>query len=139
MRVIQIHRHALPAGGALCLHLTLQRVVPAGWAHSHETSPRRPSGSRLTGLRCRVGRRPDAYPDHLFLKALVVMLVRWGGGWTSRGLLAVLAEPTGQMAQVRVHLADPQGRFPSRRTWERRLDRLGASPAALLNIPLCAR
>jgi hypothetical protein len=47
--------------------------------------------------------------------------------WTAHGLLAVLAEPTRQMAQVRAHLTDAQGRFPTRRTWERRLDRLGAS------------
>lgn len=69
--------------------------------------------------------RPDSYADHLFLKALMVMLVR--RVWTAHGLLAILAEPTPQMAQVRAHLTDAQGRFPARRTWERRLDRLGAS------------
>jgi Transposase DDE domain len=75
---------------------------------------------------------PDVYADHLFLKALVVMLVR--RVWTAHGLLAVLAEPTRHMAQVRAHLTDPQGRFPTRRTWERRLDRLGASLPLLIAL-----
>lgn len=75
---------------------------------------------------------PDVYADHLFLKALVVLVVR--RVWTAHGLLAVLAEPTRQMAQVRAHLTDPQGRFPSRRTWERRLDRLGPSLPLLIAL-----
>jgi hypothetical protein len=62
---------------------------------------------------------PRVYSDHLMLKALVVMLVR--RVWSVHGLLAILAEPTSQMARVRAWLTDPQGRFPSRRTWERRL------------------
>jgi hypothetical protein len=65
---------------------------------------------------------PDVYADRLILKGLVVMLVR--RVWTAHGLLALLREPTPQMAQVRANLTDEQGRFPSRRTWERRLDRL---------------
>jgi transposase len=75
---------------------------------------------------------PDIYADHLFLKALVVMLVR--RVWTAHGLLAVLAEPTPQVAQVRAHLTDAQGRFPSRRAWERRLDRLSASLPLLIAL-----
>ena len=75
---------------------------------------------------------PDVYSDHLILKALVVMLVR--RVWTAHGLLAIVAEATPQMAQVRVHLTDSQGRFPSRRTWERRLDRLGASLPLLIAL-----
>ena len=35
--------------------------------------------------------------------------------------LAVLAEPTPEMHRLRGLLTDIQGRFPSRRTWERRL------------------
>jgi hypothetical protein len=66
--------------------------------------------------------RPDVYADHLILKGLVVMLVR--RVWQAHGLLAILSEPTPQMARIRAHLTDQQGRFPSRRTWERRLDRL---------------
>ena len=76
--------------------------------------------------------RPDVYADHLFLKALVVMLVRHVG--TAHGLLAILAEPTPQMTQVRAHLTDAQGRFPARRTWERRLERLGASLPVLIAL-----
>ncbi len=83
---------------------------------------------------------PDVYSDHLILKALVVMLVR--RVWTVHGLLALLDEPTSQMARVRAHLTDADGRGPSRRTWERRLDRLaGVLPLliALLGAYLLRR
>jgi transposase len=66
--------------------------------------------------------RPDVYGDHLFLKGLVVMLVRQV--WTAHGLLAILAEPTARMARIRALLTDDRGHLPSRRTWERRLQRL---------------
>lgn len=66
--------------------------------------------------------RPDVYVDHLFLKGLVVMLMHQV--WTAHGLLAIVAEPSAKMARVRAHLTDAQGRFPARRTWERRLQRL---------------
>jgi hypothetical protein len=63
--------------------------------------------------------RPTVYPDRLFLKALVVMVVRrLPRVGTS---LAVLHEPTAEMRQLRALLTDERGRFPSRRTWERRL------------------
>ena len=62
--------------------------------------------------------RPATYPDRLFLKALVIMLVRHLP--KVHTLLAVLAEPTPEMRRLRVLLTE-QGRFPSRRTWERRL------------------
>ena len=62
--------------------------------------------------------RPRVYPDRLFLKALVIMIVRHLPKVHS--LLAVVAEPTPQMRQLRELLTE-QGRFPSRRTWERRL------------------
>ena len=75
---------------------------------------------------------PDVYSDHLILKALVVMLVR--RVWTVHGLLATLAEPTPRMAQVRAHLTDRQGRCPTRRTWERRLDRLAGSLPLLIAL-----
>jgi transposase len=70
----------------------------------------------------------------------VVMLVR--RVWSVHGLLAILAEPTPQMARVRAQLTDPAGRFPSRRTWERRLARLaGVLPLliALLGAYLLRR
>jgi hypothetical protein len=84
--------------------------------------------------------RPDVYADHLILKGLVVMLVR--RVWQVHGLLALLSEPTAQMAQVRARLTDEHGRFPSRRTWERRLGRLaGVLPLliALLGTYLLRR
>jgi hypothetical protein len=62
--------------------------------------------------------RPPTYPDRLFLKALVIMLVRDVS--TVDGLLAILEQPTLEMQALRTRLTE-QGRFPSRRTWERRL------------------
>jgi hypothetical protein len=65
--------------------------------------------------------RPPRYPERLFLKAVVIMLVR--DVVTVDGLLAILAQPTVEMAALRQRLT-VDGRFPSRRTWERRLNRL---------------
>jgi Transposase DDE domain len=62
--------------------------------------------------------RPRRYPDRLFLKALVIMVVRHVP--KVQTLLSMLDEPTTEMAQLRGLLSE-QGRFPSRRTWERRL------------------
>jgi Transposase DDE domain len=70
--------------------------------------------------------RPHMYPDQLFLKALVIMMVR--RLHKVNEFLAVLAEPTPEMHRLRGLLTDPQGRFPSRRPWERRL---AAIPATL--------
>jgi Transposase DDE domain len=67
--------------------------------------------------------RPPTYPDQLFLKALVIMLVR--GVSTVDGLLAILEQPTAEMQALRGRLT-LNGRFPSRRTWERRLNGLPA-------------
>jgi hypothetical protein len=71
--------------------------------------------------------RPHTYPDRLFLKALVIMIVRRLP--KVHTLLAVLAQPTREMRQLRLLLAadGPQGRFPSRRTWERRLRAIPAT------------
>jgi Transposase DDE domain len=65
--------------------------------------------------------RPDVYTDRLFLKALVIMLIRRLR--TAYELLAVLGQPTAEMASLRLLLTG-HGRCPSRRTWERRLQRL---------------
>ena len=65
--------------------------------------------------------RPPTYPERLFLKALVIMLVRDVA--TVDGLLAILAQPTLEMRALRERLT-LDGRFPSRRTWERRLNAL---------------
>jgi hypothetical protein len=69
--------------------------------------------------------RPKVYPDRLFLQALVIMIVRHLH--TVHELLAVLAQPTLEMHQLRQRLTDERGRFPCRRTWERRLAGLPAS------------
>ena len=69
--------------------------------------------------------RPPVYSDRLFLKALAVMVLKQLP--TVHALLAVLAQDTPEMRQVRALLA-ADGRWPSRRTWERRL---GALPATL--------
>src|ERR671916_1016872 len=62
--------------------------------------------------------RPKVYTDRLFLKALVVMIVRHLH--TVHELLTVLDQPTPEMRQLRTMLTE-QGKFPCRRTWERRL------------------
>lgn len=76
--------------------------------------------------------RPWVYSERLFLKALVIMILRHLT--TVHGLLAVLEQPTPEMQQVRQLLME-DGRYPSRRTFERRLaalpDRLPAQIACL--------
>jgi hypothetical protein len=61
---------------------------------------------------------PKVYTDRLFLKALVIMIIRHLH--TVHELLSVLAQPTEEMRRLREGLCE-QGRFPARRTWERRL------------------
>lgn len=68
--------------------------------------------------------RPRVYADPLFLKALVIMIVRQ---LHSPGeLLAVLQQSTAEMQTLR-QLLTLDGRFPTRRTWERRLAALPAT------------
>jgi hypothetical protein len=62
--------------------------------------------------------RPHLYSDALFLKALVIMIIR--RLHKVGELLAVLEEPTPQMRSLRELLSE-EGRFPARRTFERRL------------------
>jgi len=62
--------------------------------------------------------RPKVYSDRLFLKALIIMVVRHLR--KVHELLAVLAEPTAEMQTLRALLTE-KGRYPTRRTWERRL------------------
>ena len=69
--------------------------------------------------------RPPVYSDRLFLKALVVMVLKRLP--TAHALLAVLDQPTPEMRQLRELLTEG-GRFPARRTRERRL---AAVPATL--------
>ncbi len=70
---------------------------------------------------------PKVYPDRLFLKALVIMIVRHLH--TVHELLSVLAQPTAEMRRLRELLCE-QGRFPTRRTWERRLKAIPDTLAA---------
>jgi hypothetical protein len=61
---------------------------------------------------------PKFYPDRLFLKALVIMIVRHL--YKVHELLSVLEQPTAEMQTLRT-LLTADGRYPTRRTWERRL------------------
>jgi hypothetical protein len=63
--------------------------------------------------------RPPLYPERLFLKALVIMVLKRLP--KVHLLLAVLDEPTPEMLRLRALLTGPDGRYPTRRTWERRL------------------
>lgn len=62
--------------------------------------------------------RPTFYPADTFLKAVVIMIVRHLHN--VHELLAVLDQPTAEMVTLRALLSE-RGRFPSCRTWERRL------------------
>ena len=68
--------------------------------------------------------RPCRYPERLFVKLVIVMVIR--DVHRVHGLLALLAEP--DLAAVRAALAQdiPDGVWPSRRTCERRLAHLAA-------------
>ena len=65
--------------------------------------------------------RPKVYTDHLFLKALVIMIVRHLH--TVHEFLSVLEQSTPEMQCLRFLLTE-NGKFPARRTWERRLQAL---------------
>jgi hypothetical protein len=62
--------------------------------------------------------RPATYPDRLFLKALVIMIVR--RLHTVHEFLSVVAQDTPEMNTLRT-LLTIDGLYPCRRTWERRL------------------
>jgi len=62
------------------------------------------------------------YSDRLISKALVIMIIR--RLYSAYGLLAFLDQDTDLTHALRAELTDDQGRFPSRRTWERRLQAL---------------
>ena len=63
--------------------------------------------------------RPKVYPDGLIVKALVIMIIR--RLYSAYSLLAFLEQDTVLTSELRSLLTDEKGRFPSRRTWERRL------------------
>ena len=66
------------------------------------------------------GRQPT-YTYRLILKALVVMIIR--RLYTAWSLLAFLQQPDSVAVELRQLLTEG-GKFPSRRTWERRLEKL---------------
>jgi hypothetical protein len=68
--------------------------------------------------------RPRVYSERLFLKALVIMMVRHLS--KVHELLSVLEQPTAEMRTLRGLLMEGE-RFPTRRTWERRLKALPES------------
>ena len=61
--------------------------------------------------------RPKTYSDRLILKALVIMIIR--RLYTAYALLTFLDQDDAVAQQLRLLLYE-QGRFPTRRTWERR-------------------
>jgi hypothetical protein len=65
--------------------------------------------------------RPQFYSDRVFMKALVIMIVR--RLHKVHELLSVLEQPTTEMQTLRALLSQ-DGRYPTRRTWERRLKAL---------------
>ncbi len=103
----------VPQDGLLAILVWLIDLVP---------SPPEPSQAKRG--------RPKTYPDKLFLKALVIMIVRQVQ--TPSGLLAILTQPTAEMRALRQQLTAANGRFPCRRTWERRLKAIpGTLPAQI--------
>lgn len=68
--------------------------------------------------------RPRVYPEKVFLKALVIMIIRHVH--KVHELLSVLAQPTVEMQALRAMMT-VDGCYPSRRTWERRLQALPES------------
>lgn len=62
--------------------------------------------------------RPQTYSDQLFLKAIVIMIIKHLHRVYE--LLSVLEQPTSEM-QILHELLSEHGRYPTRRTWERRL------------------
>jgi hypothetical protein len=74
------------------------------------------------------GRR-QTYSDRLIVKALLVMVIR--RLYSAYSLLAFLKQDTELTIALRLHLRE-NGRFPSRRTWERRLAALPQSLPGLI-------
>ena len=62
--------------------------------------------------------RPQTYSDRLIVKALVIMIIR--RLYTAYAFLAFLDQDDPLPQQLRPLLSE-HGRFPTRRTWERRL------------------
>jgi Transposase DDE domain len=72
---------------------------------------------------------PKTYSDRLIVKALIIMIIR--RLYTAYAFLAFLEQDDPLPQQLRPLLCE-QGRFPSRRTWERRLAALPQSLPGLI-------
>jgi hypothetical protein len=101
------------------LVMLLKLVDQVPWPES--TSPRRRG-------------RPKTYTDRLIVKALVIMVIR--RLYTAYSLLAFLEQETELTCHLRLLLLE-DGRFPCRRTWERRLAVLPDSLPGLIGC--CGR
>lgn len=75
--------------------------------------------------------RPKTYDERIFLKALVVMIVKHLHSVNE--LRTVLEQPTPEMERLRQEFS-VQGRLPARRTWERRLKSLPDSLPAQIAL-----
>ena len=73
--------------------------------------------------------RQEFYSDKLFVKALLVMIIR--RLYTAYALLSFLAQDDPVAQQMRPLLTE-HGRCPTRRTWERRFEKLPARLPALI-------
>lgn len=76
--------------------------------------------------------RPKVYADRLMVKALVIMVIR--RLYTAYSLLAFLEQNTELTHMLRDLLKTEAGRFPSRRTWERRLKALPDALPAWIGV-----
>jgi len=73
--------------------------------------------------------RQECYSDKLFVKALIVMIIR--RLYTAYALLSFLDQAESVAQQIRPLLTE-HGRCPTRRTWERRFEKLPARLPALI-------
>lgn len=73
--------------------------------------------------------KPRFYSDNLMLKALIIMIIR--RLYTASALLAFLDQDDPTVKELRPLLFE-KGQFPSRRTWERRLQSLPESLPGLI-------
>jgi hypothetical protein len=73
--------------------------------------------------------RPKDYSDRLILKALLIMIIR--RLYTAYSLLAFLEQDDHVAQQLKLLLHEDR-KFPTRRTWERRLAQLPASLPELI-------
>ncbi len=74
--------------------------------------------------------RPKSYSDRLIVKALVIMVIR--RLYSAYSLLAFLNQDTGLTQALRPLLREKR-RFPTRRTWERRLAALPTTLPGLVS------